>query len=372
MITPLTRRSLRVSALLVLGACSGSSATGPSEVEGPCRLATPTCADRLEVAPSRFLRHFRTHDLESGAAGPTRALVIVHGASRNAEFNFNTGIQATNGDLADDVVVVAPHFITTEESPLPDEPFWSSSGWKRGHLSVSGGPTPRVSSYAALDTIVARLSDRSRFPDLQEIVIAGHSAGGQVAHRYAAGGMPPRGVPIRYVVANPSTFLFLGPERPDGDGGWAVPEPGLCDDYQEWHYGLEDLNNYMSRLAAGVIETNLVSRDVTILLGDADTGSSQLDVSCGANLQGEHRFARGTHLLAYMSAFHAPHGHTGMVIPGVGHSSRGIFLSAEGLAALDRRAFTATRARACGALHEALRAAIEADRAEMLARAEAG
>jgi enoyl-CoA hydratase len=42
---------------------------------------------------------------------------------------------------------------------------------------------------------------------------------------------------------------------------------------------------------------------------------------------------------------------------------------AEGLAALDRRAFTATRNRACGDLHAALRAAIDADRAEMSARA---
>ena len=42
---------------------------------------------------------------------------------------------------------------------------------------------------------------------------------------------------------------------------------------------------------------------------------------------------------------------------------------AEGLAALDRTAFSATRARACGAFHDDLRAAIELDRGEMEARA---
>lgn len=315
-------------------ACSGGETAGPAVGDAACRLAVDACAARLEVAPDRWLRHFRTHDLDAGAPGVSRALVLVHGANRNAPFTFSTGVQATAGGPAETTAVVAPLFITTEEAPRPDEPYWSSGGWKRGHLSRTEGPDPRVSSYAALDTIVARLSDPTRFPDMEEIVVAGHSAGGQVAHRYAAGGMDPRGVPIRYVVANPSTFLFLGPERPDGSGGWSVPAAGACPDYQEWHYGLEDLNTYMRRLPGGAIESNLVGRDVAILLGDADTGSSQLDVSCGANLQGPHRFARGRALLEYMDAFHPGHQHSGAVVEGIGHSSRGVFLSSEGLAIL--------------------------------------
>lgn len=328
------RRCLLGLTLVLAPGCSGSSTMAPEPTEAPCRLAVALCSSRLEIAPDLYLRHYRTHDLDTRAAEPTRALILVHGASRNAVYNFNTGLLATPGELGDEVVVVAPHFITTEESPLPDEPWWSSGGWKRGHLSRTEGPSPRVSSYTALDTIVARLSDRARFPNIQEIVVAGHSAGGQVTHRYAAGGMPPRGVPIRYVVANPSTFLFLGPERPDGAGGWALPAVADCPDYQEWHFGLEGLNTYMRRLTLSAIEDNLLSRDVSVLLGDADTGSASLDVSCGANLQGPHRFARGTNLLAYMDAFYPSHDHSGSVVAGVGHSSRGVFLSPEGLAIL--------------------------------------
>jgi hypothetical protein len=329
-----SRSVLAIAVAAFLSACSGGEPAGPETLDAPCRLAVDACAARLEVAPDRWLRHFRTHDLDAAAPGVTHALVLVHGANRNAPFTFSTGIQATAGARAETTAVVAPHFITTDEAPRPDEPFWSSGGWKRGHLSRTEGPSPRVSSYAAIDTIVARLSDPARFPDMQEIVVAGHSAGGQVTHRYAAGGMEPRGVPIRYVVANPSTFLFLGPERPDGAGGWSVPAPGACTDYREWHYGLENLNTYMRRLPGGAIEANLVGRDVAILLGDADTGSSQLDVSCGANLQGPHRFARGRALLAYMDAFHPGHRHTHAIVEGVGHSSRGVFLSDEGLAIL--------------------------------------
>ncbi len=320
---------------LLLASCSGSdSPASPSESEGPC-LVSLLCEARLEIAPDRYLRHYRTHDLDTGAEGITRGVVIVHGAGRNATYNFDTGVQGTvDPALRASVAIVAPLFITTEEDPQPDEPFWSSGGWKRGHLSVSGGPTPRVSSFTALDTIVARFSNPALFPDMQEIVVAGHSAGGQVAHRYAAGGMNPVGVPVRYVVANPSTYLFLRAERPDGSGGFSIPELVACPDYQEWHYGLQDLNSYMSQWPDGQIEQNLVSRDVTIMVGDADTGSSQLDVTCGANLQGEHRYARGLNLMAYMDAFYPGHDHQGFVIAGVAHSSRGMFLSDEGRSVL--------------------------------------
>ena len=322
-----------------LAACSGDEGpTGPEPAAGPCLLA-PSCSSRLEVAPDRWVRVLRTHDLDAGAPAITHAVVLVHGSGRNAGFNFNTGVRLTaEPSLRAAVAIVAPLFVTTAEDPLPDEPFWSSGGWKRGNLSVRGGPVPRVSSYEVLDTIVARLSDPLRFPDMREIVVAGHSAGGQVAHRYAAGGMNPLGVHVRYVVANPSSYLFLGPERPDGAGGFDIPTLASCPDYQQWHYGLQDLNTYMRRIAPSALPTRLTTRlttrEVTIMVGDQDTGESQLDVRCGANLQGEHRLARGLNLLAYMDAFHAGHAHVGIVIPGVGHSSRGMFLSPRGRAAL--------------------------------------
>lgn len=57
--------------------------------------------------------------------------------------------------------------------------------------------------------------------------MAGHSAGGQLAQRYAAispseDGLP-RNVTMRYVAADPSSYLYLRPERPYFDPG----EPGF-------------------------------------------------------------------------------------------------------------------------------------------------
>lgn len=331
---------LLLLATATFAACGGDSTTptGTPPEADPCVLASQ-CLTRLEVVPDRFVLHYRTWALEAGHQTATRAVVIVHGAGRNAEWNFQTGLQAVGeaSDL-DETVVIAPRFQIFEDLPADDEPYWSSGGWKRGHLSRPEGPAPRISSYAVLDTIVARLSDPSRFPAMAEIVVAGHSAGGQVAHRYSAGGMDPRnGVPVRYVVANPSTYLFAADERPDPDGdGFFLPDRTDCPDYDEWHYGLAGLNSYMSRLSDAEIVERLTERDVTIMVGDRDTGSSQLDVSCGANLQGEHRYARGLNLMAYMDAFFPGHGHTGVVVPFVAHASREMFTSDQGLTALFR------------------------------------
>ena len=269
----------------------------------------------------------------------TRGLIVVHGNSRNPDDYFESGMRAAGngGGGLGNTLVVAPHFQTGDDDPEPDEPFWSSAGWKRGNLSRPEGPTPRVSSYAALDRILELLLDRGRFPALAEVVVAGHSAGGQVVHRFAATSREEAETSadarFRYVVTNPSTYLYLGPERAAPDGAFAVPDAG-CDDYDDWHYGMRDRNSHADAIQADTIRAQLARRDVRILLGDADTLSASLDVSCGANLQGANRFVRGRTLVRFMTALHPGHAHRETIAPGVGHSSRSMWLSEAGREAL--------------------------------------
>ena len=206
-----------------------------------------------------------------------------------------------------------------------------------GNLSRPEGPTPRVSSYAAVDRIVEKFLDAALFPAIREIVVTGHSAGGQVVHRYAASSTVQDevrdGVTFRYVVANPSTYLYLGPERENEAGDFTVPGGG-CDDYDEWHYGVQDRNTWAERLEADTIRALLSRRDVRILVGDADTLSASLDVSCGANLQGPNRYLRGRTIVRFMDSLYVGHAHAEMIVPGVGHSSRSMWLSDVGLQSL--------------------------------------
>ena len=142
---------------------------------------------------------------------------------------------------------------------------------------------------------------------------------------------PPRS--SRHTSRPATTYLYPGPEREDAAGDFTVPEAG-CDDYDEWHYGLQDRNSYADRLDADSIPAQLVRHDVRILLGDADTATASLDVTCGANRQGPRRYHRGRTLVRFMDELYAGHAHREMIVPGVGHSSRSMWLSGVGAGAL--------------------------------------
>jgi hypothetical protein len=282
---------------------------------------------------------YRTHPLDSVYATITRAVVVVHGTNRNADDYFETMVEAARqAGVLGETLVLAPRFQTSDDLPPPEEPVWTSRGWKRGNPSVTVSPGgTRLSSYAALDRVLDVLADASRFPELQTIVVTGHSAGGQYTHRFGAGSPSEEEAThllFRYVVANPSTYLYLGPERFLPGTGWGLPDRESCPDYDGWHYGLENLNSYMDRLAPHQIRDRLVGRDVVYLVGVEDTGTHLLDRSCGAMLQGPNRYHRGLRLYGFMNRFFPGHRHDLHEIAGVGHSSRGVYTSETGRAAL--------------------------------------
>ncbi len=344
-IVPIRSSSVFALALAVLLCdCGGETVAPGDRFRGqasrpvPCNVPNATCVDRIRIGQGAFLPVFSTHLLSLAHPGVIRALVVVHGNLRDADRYFETGVAvAAAGRLSGVAVVVAPHFQTAADGPATDESFWSNGGWKRGHLSSPEGPRPRVSSYEALDSVIAALTDPNRFPGMKHVVVAGHSAGGQVVHRLAATSSAqehaPSGVTFRYVVTNPSTYLYLGPQRPGPDGSFGVPEAG-CEDYDDWYYGLRDRNRYAGRLDPDTIRARLSRREVRVLLGAADTLDAALDQSCGARLQGVNRLTRGRAMMAFMDAQRPGHAHREFLVPGVGHSSRAMWLSQVGLQVL--------------------------------------
>ena len=137
-------------------------------------------------------------------------------------------------------------------------------------------------------------------------VLLGHSAGAQFALRATAFG---RLTPARIVIANPSSWL-----APDFD------EP--------FPYGFGGLP---SKIANDAVLRRYLALPLTILLGTADTGSADLSMTPGAQRQGIHRYARGTHI--YHVAAEAARrrgwdfGWRLVEIPGVGHSARRMYAS---------------------------------------------
>lgn len=281
---------------------------------------------------SGYARYFGTSSLD-GDATVRRALIIVHGVLRDADYYYDTGvITANDAHLLADTLVIAPQFVEKSDiaghSVSPRTLYWGSK-WPGGSDAVAPAP---ISTYDVFDAIVARLSDTRRFPKLREIVIAGHSAGGQIVQRYAAVGNAPQldggVVPVRLIVSNPSSYFYFSDWRP-------FP-PHNCADFDAWRYGLRDAPRYVSGTDAQ-LEARYVRRQVIYLMGTADTNPKEddLDQSCGGEAQGRYRFERAKYFIAYIAGRH-PDGTAQRYafVRNVGHDNRRMFSSECGIAAI--------------------------------------
>ncbi|AUG43310.1 hypothetical protein CXP47_26625 [Pseudomonas chlororaphis] len=267
-----------------------------------------------------------------------RALIIVHGRLRNAQTYLHSAEQvASQAGQNATTLVIAPQFLNQsdiERHQLPGSLLrWQGNDWMAGE--PSSGPKPQ-SSYAVLDAIITRLSDRQRFPSLTEIVIAGHSGGAQVVQRFALlgqhhPGLVDDGIKLRYVIANPSSYAYFDEQRP------MKVDTNACPGFNHWKYGLLKLPAYAAGQTAQQLEQRYVKRDITYLLGKQDTDPHHpaLDTSCAAEAQGAYRLIRGHNYFDYLKQRH-PQGLQQQLleVPGVGHDGDKMFTSPEGQKAL--------------------------------------
>ena len=293
---------------------------------------------------------YASHALDTPNSAITRALIMVHGAGRNADHYFATAMGA--GFLAgalDNTIIISPRFIASPDKPQQDEIMWPNGGdsWRSGGMS----PThPTVSSFDFVDELLRKLSNKKTFPNLTKIVVAGHSAGGQYATRYEMTNKlhGTLGVDISYVVANPSSYAWPAAVRPlpTGDADpvdayKASLEPngekvhtnftyGAFDatkapNFNRWPAGLENRNSYSAKSSDDQLKKQLVERPTTYLLGQVDVlPLGGFDSSPNAMAQGPTRRARGEAFFKYVTETLGAK-HNAIIVPECGHNDRCIF-----------------------------------------------
>ncbi|HEX4682488.1 MAG TPA: alpha/beta fold hydrolase, partial [Gemmatimonadaceae bacterium] len=204
---------MRISALFLAAALVASAAGAQT----PCTRAVTACERWItwNKGPSRSMV-YASYPLDARNPRITRALIMVHGAGRNADHYFETSLGA--GFLAgalDNTIIIAPRFIAARDTAHANEILWpeGQNSWRSGGVS----PTlAGVTSFDFVDEVVRKLADKNVFPNLAKIVIAGHSAGGQFATRYEMANKVHNtpGVSLTYVVANPSSYAWPAAVRP--------------------------------------------------------------------------------------------------------------------------------------------------------------
>jgi hypothetical protein len=268
---------------------------------------------------------YASHDLRRPSPDVERLIVVVHGALRDSDRYFAHADDAA-GEARSTALIVAPQFLADVDVNVlgasPDTLYWGIEGWKGGEPAI--GPA-KISSFRAMDCLLEQLTAAERRPPGRQlvVVIIGNSAGGQYVNRYAAVGRAPdtlseRGIPVRFVIANPSTYLYFDEYRPV-----TVPDnTGI----NRWRYGFDEHPPYVQDTPRQSLRRYL-ERDVTIVLGaeDRDGGALLLEVSAAAMAQGANRLERGIHYGEYIDRRANEEGlsarHRVIELSGVGHAA---------------------------------------------------
>ncbi len=345
-------------------------ALAPAWAAIPCITANSTCTEWLTLGggPARSMV-YRTYSLNLRNERITRAMIMIHGTGRDADNYFRNALaSAFLANALEDTVVIAPRIASNDgnchDQLAPNEVSYTCSGdsWRAGGPAIGND---KLTSFDFVDELLRKLARKETFPNLRHIVVAGHSAGGQFVHRYEMANQVHEtlGVPVTYVVANPSSYAYPDNTRPTA-ADWPVtagapgyvpaltpaqasragtPATGTaavfrafgdarnCTTYDQWPYGFQHRGGYTARLTDDQLKKQLASRPTTYLLGEIDIlPLGGFDSSCPAMAQGPTRLARGLAFTRYLREKLGGH-QEAVVIPECGHNARCMFTDEKAL-----------------------------------------
>lgn len=246
------------------------------------------------AAPSGSLRVFFYCPKPSGS--DLTIVVAMHGFDRAAsDFRDALISQAKRSRR----IVLVPAF---DKAQFPDAYAYNYGNVMRQQLSAAPAPR-RLWNFGIVDRLFEKVREAVRSKQ-KNFELFGLSAGAQFVLRYLA---LTEGAAVDVAVAaNCGWYMLpdLSLDYPVGMGGLALDE--------------SDLRRYLRR-------------NLTILLGDADTDSAAHDLPReeAAIAQGPHRLARGLwhyeHCKKIAGRLGTPFGWTLKIVPGAGHVDQAIY-----------------------------------------------
>lgn len=167
---------------------------------------------------------------------------------------------------------------------------WSGSQWSAGGINQYPYKNSVTSSYTALDQIVQYFDNTTMFPNMNQIVVAGHSLGGQTVQRYAAiGNQLGTHSPVSYWVANPNSYVWMNTTRP--------LDTSSCPIYDNYREGFTNFTGYpmnygLSLVASGRTNVllNFNSKAINYARGTLDLGDDSS--TCAPETTGANRNER--------------------------------------------------------------------------------
>ncbi len=290
-------------------------------------------------------------------ANITHLIIAVYSSGSNV-FNSCTELLAKYNRQQDNVIVLSPQFLTNKQLGNNSEEnllYWNVRPFYGSKISTikSFDGDLRISAYHILEDIIANFCDKKIFPNLKRITILGHSAGGQLVNRFAASNTVefdkarPQKIDIKYIVMNPSSYIYFSPKR---SVGWSkkifkIPSDAQIANnpgYNNYAYGLNALYSYhrRKRLTPKKMRKLYPQRKIIYLLGQKDcVPDKSMSRHPSAMIQGRNRLERGKIYFGHLVDEFGPkirENQKVRIVKGVGHSGRGMILSIAGRVAILR------------------------------------
>ncbi|SNX87901.1 uncharacterized protein MEPE_06612 [Melanopsichium pennsylvanicum] len=278
-----------------------------------------------------------------------RAIVVWPGKPRDiwkyANLMMNARSVAVSSNFAqqsatnDSFVIVAPAMMNQMDlaagAAHSNEIVFHGSSWQRGAPSRNPPMKHAVTSYAAVDQVIDELFNKNTYPNLNQVVVAGHSMGGQAAQRYAL--MKKTKAyddNMRFWIGNPGSWAWLIDSRPYMNVNDSC-QPN--DAWDTWPYGLNGNQSKITSYARKDVVANktyvldrFLNRQISYALALLDLGAG--DTHCPARWQGGNHLDRGSQfVLQYQntSAFYLqgkfPPKHTLDYIANVSHQDYAMY-----------------------------------------------
>ena len=287
---------------------------------------------RLDLEGVTTFPYHANHLLRLGG-NHTMALFIQHGAMRDADHyycTFRKLMLEQNYRPFEEILVIAPNFnYIGDPGVIPTDAFWNSTkpwaDWRVGAESdprccgnkIGSRNRQTISSFDVLDNMLGILTNKELYPNIDKISYLGHSAGGQMVHRYAIvselaaqydAEHGEGSIDIEFIIANPSSYAYLDARRYKYNCGdcvcahdnctcdkhcteqehLGIPDQGddwVCHDetYNDWPYGLGKFSDgsrhsipYATRLLPGDASIMYRERSVVYMVGQNDTCNDNL------------------------------------------------------------------------------------------------
>jgi hypothetical protein len=312
---------------------------------------------RLKVSTesNNYIPYISNHPLEVENDKIRHVIFAIHSSNHDARMVYDSVTALLDKyDLTDSGLIIAPQFLVGEHVLgissgnmvyWDVSPFWGSSMAR----ATPNGEDFRISAYTILENLISQLCEKSKFANIESIVILGHSAGGQFVNRFAASNTVedeaarPAGIAIKYVVMNPSSYVYFSRKRSvrGSRKRFAIPDEKVIAKnpaYNSYKYGLDNLYAYHRHkgLTAQKIREQYQRRHVVYVMGREDTETEtdkSLSKHPSAMLQGKNRLQRGRiyygHLIDEFGE-DIKKNHKFVHIRDVGHSGREMILSPMG------------------------------------------